>query len=108
MIAKKLIMYPDNDQEILIKGLQDLGTGNYFDDTAIVSATLYDQANNPVPGCIGITLSYVVGSLGNFQGEVEETFSPPLGGGYSLVVLANQGGADAKWTLLVEIELRRQ
>lgn len=108
MIAKKLFMYPNNDQQISVTNLLDKGTGDYFDSTATVVATLFDQSGNPVPGCINIPLNYVLESNGNFQGEVEETFAPPLGSGYELVITATQGAANAEWTLLVEIVLRRQ
>lgn len=85
------------------------GVTAYFDAGATVTATLYDIMGNEVPGCTGITLSYIPGSFGNFQGLVlGSAFNPPIGSGYKLIINAQEGQVPGKWTLLVEVKERNQ
>lgn len=112
--ASKYTLYPGSDQVLTLSGLSDVLTG-LFQDGASVTATLYDQFGNAVPGCSGIQMNYVVGSFGDFQGEIVGTaFNPPLASdgrnvsGYRLVITAVDGSVTAVWTLLVDLAARNK
>jgi hypothetical protein len=100
-------LYPDNTQLVNIVGLKDKATGNFL-DAATATATLIDQRGNPDPVLNGITLSYLPGSDGDYQGTVPATFAASLGGGYKLLVTAVQSGIQSLWTIPVIVRTRDQ
>lgn len=108
-LPTKLYMRPTNDQIIRVKGLYYVDPADpneaktYFDNTAIVKATLYDQYNNPVVGCTNVNLAYVVGGVGMFAGVVSEAFAPAVGTGYTLRIVADQGAAHWDKPFVVEV-----
>jgi len=108
-----IYLYPNNTQVIQITELQDQITGNYLQN-AQVTATLYDSRGNPDPVLNGITMSYIPGTDGTYNGIVPSSFNPPgykpptPMSGYSLVVTATQAGINAQWTIPVVIQPRRQ
>jgi hypothetical protein len=113
--AAKYPLYPGNDNVLTLTGLSDLLTGQ-FQNGAVVTATLYDQFSNPVPGASNIVMNYVAASNGNYQGIIPGiTFNPiplPPGtnptGGYKLVVTAVSGAIQSIWQWLVELVPRTQ
>ena len=102
----RVVMYQDNTQSLTIIGLQDTVTGNFW-NTATVTATLVDQDGNQVPGCVGVTLNYIPLSDGQYQGIVGAGgFSPEIGGGYVLIVDADQNPSHGHWEFQTEIQAR--
>lgn len=92
-IPSKITMSPGNNSIIAVSGLYDKFNKVYLDGTVNVTATLYDSNNNPVAGCIGVTLNYVANSYGGFVGVVQGVnFNPPLGTGYRTNIVATQAG----------------
>lgn len=100
-IPPKLYLTIGNDQYIELDGLQDAVSLSYQDNNATVTATLYDL-NDAIAvnadgsaALSGIEMSYIAGSQGSYRGLVDSTFNPPLGGGYTLNIVATvPGGAD--------------
>lgn len=82
----------------------DVLTPNYFDNTAVVFATLYDQWGNAIPGCTNLDLVYVTSSQGDFAGVTPAAvFSPAVGTGYRLFISATQGAAHNEWNIDCEV-----
>jgi hypothetical protein len=103
-----LFINPQNTQTVKLNGLKDIVTGNFL-DSAVITATLYDQYGNADSIFNNITLNYVPGSSGNYLGIVSGVgFSPMLGSGYKLKIDANQGGILGHWEILVQIKQRSQ
>jgi hypothetical protein len=86
-MATKETVYQLNDQTIVLSGLADYETGVAITG-ATLTATLYDSTDTPVPGFIGIVLTDVAGTPGNYHGYTnsESVPNPPIGSGYWLVV----------------------
>ena len=105
----KLIFFQGNTQVITILGLQDSITGAFL-NSATLLATLIDEYNNQVVGCIGVSLAYVVGSSGNYQGVFgDASFIPDVGTGYTLVITGSQTSpaVSIRLELLVEVKARQ-
>lgn len=114
-IAGRILVVRLNDLYVTVSGLQDGVTSVYYNDTASVVATLYDQFGNPVPGFSGVQMAYVAETNGNYRGLIDQTFDPPLGGGYRLEVTALvPGGQDPSgftkgfWKIPVVVQDRTQ
>lgn len=80
-----------NTQDINLYGLQDIDTLIFW-DAAVATANLYDQNGN-LTMVQNVTLTYLAGTLGNYQGTITTDFSMCVGGGYTLKIDAAQGGA---------------
>jgi len=93
-----------NDQFIEIDGLQDPTTLTFINN-AIVLATLVDQFNQPVAGCMAIPLNFLAGTSGNYRGLVEQTFNPTLGTGYTLQITASAPGQGSDSTVDLFLEI---
>ena len=111
-LPTKLLLVRLNDQFVEIDGLQDAVTLAYYNN-ATVSATLVDQNNDAVPGLSALPMPYVSGSNGNYRGLVEQTFNPPLGGGYTLQITASviggsgpDGTTDGYWEIPTQVVAR--
>lgn len=115
-IPDKLILYDDNTQLLQLFGLaQELpGTPPDIPPTtvsvtdAVVRATLKDGEDVNVPGCINILLS-PLGSppTGNYSGQVNADFNPPIGGDYVLIVDGDNGPDHLHLEILTEVKSRR-
>lgn len=111
-VPDKVFINPDNNEIIRANGLYYIDptdvipTPHYFDGTAVVYATLYDQYDNAVAGCTNLALAYVVGSVGNFAGVVVAPFAPASGSGYKLVIDATQGAAHGRFSIDAEVTVR--
>lgn len=113
-IPDKLIFYQDNDQVVKITELHNGLDESEFFTSAIVTATLRDSAGNDVTGLIDLPLTYVPDPgddpnwvEGTYQGLVEQTFAPPLGGGYILQITATQGSTVGNWFIKSSVKVRR-
>ena len=113
MLPTLVYLSPLNTQVIQVTELQDQVSGNFLQN-AQVTATLYDPRGNPDPVLNNITMSYIPGTDGTYNGIVPAVFDPPKyvppnpAGGYYLVVTAVQAGIQAQWTIPVIIQPRRQ
>ena len=105
IIPTIIYLFPQNTQVLSIEGLIDEISGEY-PNSATVSATLYDQNNNPDSVLNNIGLSYVPDTNGNYEGVVPDTFNPCLGSGYTLQYTANQGGIQAVISVPAQVKLR--
>jgi len=106
-IPSVIYVNPKNTQVVSLKFLKDLSTGSFL-NAAAVTATLFDQFGNIDPIFQNITLNYINGSQGNYQGVVAGGFNPPqgLGSGYKLIIDANQGGVLGHWEIPVTVRQR--
>lgn len=98
----KIVLFPRCSQGIQVSGWQDAISGQYINVTvgsfsgAQLAISLLDENGNAVPECNDVSMSYVIGSNGNWQGTFgDENFQPAVGSGYTLVVDGNDGGGDA-------------
>lgn len=80
-----------NTQDIKVYGLQDIDTLQFW-NAASASANLIDQSGNPTM-VQGVILNYVADSLGNYSGEITTDYTLLVGGGYTLIIDASEGGA---------------
>ena len=76
-------------------------------NAASVTATLKDSTGTPVTGFNGITLVYVAGSNGIYGGQIQETFSPAVGGSYTLHIDASEGGLVMHLEIATTVSVRR-
>jgi len=113
-IPTKLTFNQDNDQVIRITELHNgLDAADFF-TTATVTATLRNRDGDDVTGVIDLPLTYVPDPGGDpdwlegtYQGQVEETFHPDLGGGYELQITSTQGSTVGNWFIKAEVKVRR-
>lgn len=104
----KFVLYQGNTQVIQLFGLQDFLTGAYL-NAATVTGTLEDAAGNIVAGANQISFTFVPASNGDYNGVFgDDTFDPPEGPGYTLIVDALQAGSWGHWEFIVEIKVRQQ
>lgn len=107
IVPSIIYLYPLNTQVVEIDGLTDVVTGDYLND-ATVTATLFDDNDQPDPVLQNIGMSYVAASNGNYQGVVPDTFNAALGSGYTMVITADQAGVQAQWSIPTQVKLRTQ
>lgn len=106
VVPTKVFLKPQNDQTVTIDRLKDSVTGDFL-NAAVVTATLIDHRGNSVVGAIAITLALVSGNTtGKYRGQVEETFDPPIGSGYTLEIDASEGGVVGHWEIPAEVIAR--
>jgi hypothetical protein len=105
MLPPVIYLYPLNTQVVQITELQDQVTGQFLVNASVV-ATLFDRRGNPDPVFNGIAMSYVVGTDATYEGIVPAAFNPKIGGGYTLVLTADQAGVQAQWTIPVIVQTR--
>lgn len=95
-IPSKYVLFDDNNQYVEFEGLYDgvasTPTSKVWVNNATGTVTLYDEHDTPVAGLSGISMVYVTGSNGNYRGAVGSAFTPPVGGGYTLVIAMNANG----------------
>lgn len=106
MLPTVLYLYPQNTQVIQITELQDQVSGQFLTQASVM-ATLYDRRGNPDPVFNNIQLFYVPGTDGTYQGQIPAAFNPSLGGGYKVVLIANQSGIQAEYTIPAIVQLRK-
>jgi hypothetical protein len=103
---QKQIIYPGNTNLINVTDLYDSNTGQFL-NAATLSATLYDDQGNVVAGCDGVVLTYVPGSNGQYKGTFgDNTFNPPPGTGYLLVISGSEAGGYVEIQITIEVKPR--
>jgi hypothetical protein len=60
------------------------------------TATLLDATGAPVTGANALPFVYVPASNGIYRALVEQTFNPPVGGGYKLVIVFTAPGSEPR------------
>jgi hypothetical protein len=106
MLPNVVYLYPDNTQIVQITELQDQVSGQFLQN-ATVMATLYDRRGNPDQVFNNIQMSYIDGTDGTYQGQIPASFSAKLGGGYTLVLIAEQAGIQAQYSIPAIVQLRK-
>lgn len=100
-----IILYQNNSQFIQLTGLQDQ-TGAFINN-ATLTGTLFDPFGNQVPGAVGLTGVYQVGSNGNYQFQISgASFDPPIGSGYSFVISGTVSGSQYQTTIQCLVQAR--
>lgn len=108
---RPIIVYKENDGFIPLSGLMDETQTPpvFLNSVASMTATLNDSGGSPVTGLTNVAGVYVAGSNGNWQFPVPNTFDPPTGGGYTLIVDVVAGsGTSAHWELPASVQVRGQ
>ena len=105
-IPSSFTFYVKNDQWVEWGPMIDGTTGITLGDGTVVAvvylnnltgtATLQDSTGAPVAFFNALALNYVAGSNGIYRALVEQTFNPPLGGGYKLVIDLVAAGAEPR------------
>jgi hypothetical protein len=106
---KKLLYSQGNAQIITFSNLIDTVTGLPINSDTLV-ATMIDCNGVPVVGCTGIVLAST-DTLGDYRGTFgDNTFYPPVGTGYTLLIDGNNGSNAGyiHFEIMVEIVSRAQ
>lgn len=81
----------ESDNIITWDGLKNPITKEFVNDATVV-ATLYTAANSAVTGATGISLAYVSGSNGRYQGVIEDDVELTDGAEYYIKYTATASG----------------
>lgn len=103
-VSLKLTMYQNNTQLLKITGLRD-SSQNFITDAALL-ATLLDQNRSQVQNCIDISVPYVTGSNGDYQGTIPSAFEAPVGTEYTMVIDGDGGGGHLHLEIPTEVKVR--
>lgn len=79
-----------NDMELRLHGFKD--SDDVYVNDATVTATVKDSDGVDVPGAVGIVLSYVSGSNGNYEGVLPDTVALVAGSKYMIHYTGTRGG----------------
>lgn len=95
-----------NDNLLVLDGLQDEASGDYLNG-ASVSAVLVDESGTQVQGQTWpLSLAYVTGSQGRYQGVLEDTLALQHGQRYIAQVTADAAGLRGYWEVPVTARRR--
>ena len=108
---KKLLYSQGNAQIITFSNLRDSTTGSVL-NTDSITGNMIDCNGNLVPGCTNVILNSQ-DTLGDYLGTFgDNTFYPPVGTGYTLLIDGNDGadppGGCIHFEVMVEIVARQQ
>ncbi len=81
----------------------DRATDDAYVNDASVTMTLKDSTGAAVTGATSLTMSYVSGSKGKYQGVIPYTVSLTAGSAYTLEITADSGTRHGFITLDVEV-----
>lgn len=84
-----LAIYVNSDTLIELSGLVRSATGSYVND-ATATMTLKDADEKVIAS--GVSMPYVDGSNGKYQGTLQNTLSVTAGNKYFLEITATRGG----------------
>lgn len=88
-------IYIDSDNLVTVDALYDNAAAAYVND-ATVTMTLKDRAGTEVSGeTWPVTLSYVSGSNGKYQGTLSDTLTLSRGKTYEVTISVNGGAGKA-------------
>jgi hypothetical protein len=106
----KKIFYKKNSQYLQISGLKDQSvTPATYVNTAVLTATLYDASNVAVAGATNMSGTYQASSNGVYRFAVDpNTFDPPIGSSYTLIVDGTAGAKRYHDELPVKVVVRDQ
>lgn len=105
-LPSQVVLYQKNDQYLEIDGLADDAAA--FQNSATVTATLYDLAGNAVAGATNISLTYLAASSGIYRGEILGADFNPSVGAYTLKIDASASGLNAHWEIKTKVQVRKQ
>lgn len=94
-----------NDQSLTATGLFNQIDQAYVNNATVV-ATLLGPNGQPVVGLNQLMLNYIAASNGVYRGIVLNSFAPPVGEGYKLLLDASVGQFKGHWEFPVEIAVR--
>lgn len=106
IVAKRLTLYQLNDQLLQVIGLAD-GSNGVYNSLAVVTANLFNPNGQVVPQCQDLTLAYVSGTNGVYQGVIDDMLAVPTGGGYVLKLDFNDNGTKAHIEIAVQVRVRK-
>ena len=99
-------LFKSNDQTIELAGLKN-GLSNGFINSATCTATLKDRDGNSVSGVTNLSLAYVASSDGIYRGNIPDTFDPPTGNDYTLLVDSDDSGNKLHIEIKTRVSIRR-
>ena len=106
-MAEAFVMWVDNDMLLEIDGLQDSSDDSYL-NAATVTATIKDPDDTEITGqTLPISLSYVSGSNGKYQGVFDTLLALTAGDAGTIEVTAVEGTLNAYWVLTYMTRARR-
>lgn len=105
-MPRAYVMFVDNDMLIEVDGLQDSSDDSYL-NAATVTALLKDENDVNVTGqLMPVSLSYVAGSNGKYQGIFDSVVDRIAGDCGTIEITAAEGTLDAFWTLSYRVKKR--
>ena len=80
----------DSDTVIRVRGLADAVSGSY-ENSATVTANVYDQTDTAVTGATDISVAYVTSSDGDYAGEIQNTVTAFVEGDWYTIKITVAG-----------------
>lgn len=105
-VPRHVDLFKANDQTIEISGLKD-GLNNGFINTATCTAILKDRDGNSVSGITNLSLVYIANSDGVYRGNIPDTFDPPVGNSYTLLIDSDDSGNKLHIEINTRVSVRR-
>jgi len=103
-MSSTLTIFADNDNLVQNPTPMRLSSDGSYVNDATVTMTLKDSAGASVSGATGLTLSYVSGSNGRYQGTLPYTLSLTAGADYTLEITGTSAGSvRGFWVLTVNV-----
>lgn len=96
-----ITLYVGSDNLIRVVNLKDLSGGDDAPDSPVTTATISAQIKDSSGADIGpaISLSFVAGTNGDYEGIADDTLSLVANSGYTIEVTVDDGlGRHAFWT----------
>jgi hypothetical protein len=103
-MSSVLTVYRNNDNLVQNPTPMTLSSDGSYVNDATVTMTLKDSGGTPVSGASSLSLTYVTGSNGRYQGTLPYTLTLTAGAEYTLEITGTSGsGARAFWVLEVDV-----
>lgn len=97
-MAVTLSLWTGNDNLIILDQLKDESTGSFVNNATVTVESITDSSGNTISGVtFPISMSYVTGSNGKYQGILEETASLTDYTRYTVTIKAVQGASVGLW-----------
>lgn len=101
------IIYLNNSHTVRLDGLVDKD-GSYVNDATVTLQSLLDKSGNAVSGVtVPLTMSYVSGSNGRYEGALDESLSITAEQWYTATVRAVSGSTQGQWKERLRAAIRR-
>lgn len=99
-----MTIYVRNDNSVFVTGLRNSSDDSYIND-ATITFTVYDDKCEQLTGAIGVSMTYVSASNGNYRGILQSTVDLVAGKTYDVVIVSSN--YDIRIEMKQTAEIRR-